>query len=156
MVEYDFKFVHHNPQMTVGPSVKENVHVRLHSLPYSVPGPPPRMLRPGLGSVGAQHINKLISVTGTVVRTGPLRMFESRQVHECTRCHSRYAFRCPLESGGEPQLPDECPGVIPPPNSAKDRAPRPCTGNKFKRVRRGDVMPTSVRCLCDSATSDVD
>lgn len=71
-------------------AVHENVHVRLVGLPTSL-DPRPSALRPALSRLGCGQLQQLLAVSGTVVRVGPLRMWESRQVHECNRCKTRCA-----------------------------------------------------------------
>ncbi len=65
------------------PVPKDRVHARLHSLPFSL-DPTHGPFNPPIGSIGARHINRLISICGTVVRTGAVKMFESHQVPRVT------------------------------------------------------------------------
>ena len=55
------------------------MHARLHSLPASID--PARTLHgPAISCIASRHIRKLICISGTVVRVGELKMFESKQV----------------------------------------------------------------------------
>ena len=59
-------------------TVKESCHVRMHSLPKC-----PEMCKPTVTSIRASDINRLISVSGTVIRTGSMKMIHQRR--ECER-----------------------------------------------------------------------
>jgi DNA replicative helicase MCM subunit Mcm2 (Cdc46/Mcm family) len=63
--------------------IKTLVHVRMTKLPWDVMHPTPNMGRPAIGDLASCHMNKLISVSGTVTRAGPIKMFEYCKV----RCH---------------------------------------------------------------------
>ncbi|GLI71131.1 hypothetical protein VaNZ11_016222 [Volvox africanus] len=104
-------------------NVYDNVHVRLVGLPSSLD---PRVgpLRPPLSRVGCAQLHQLLSVTGTIVRGSPVRMWESNQVYECTRCKGRFGLKCSIESGGAVDVPENCPV----------QRSQPCTGSKFKKV----------------------
>ncbi|GIL54891.1 hypothetical protein Vafri_10406 [Volvox africanus] len=104
-------------------NVYDNVHVRLVGLPSSLD---PRVgpLRPPLSRVGCAQLHQLLSVTGTIVRGSPVRMWESKQVYECTRCKGRFGLKCSIESGGAVDVPENCP----------IQRSQPCTGSKFKKV----------------------
>eukprot|EP00201_Polytomella_parva_P019327 CAMPEP_0175048148 /NCGR_PEP_ID=MMETSP0052_2-20121109/6007_1 /TAXON_ID=51329 ORGANISM="Polytomella parva, Strain SAG 63-3" /NCGR_SAMPLE_ID=MMETSP0052_2 /ASSEMBLY_ACC=CAM_ASM_000194 /LENGTH=409 /DNA_ID=CAMNT_0016312137 /DNA_START=240 /DNA_END=1466 /DNA_ORIENTATION=- len=82
---------------------------------------PTAVLTPPMGLLGATHVRRLVIVRGTVVRSGAVRVFESRQPHECAKCKQRFLFKSALEDGGAVQLPDLCP------NS-------PCSGSKFVKL----------------------
>ena len=66
-------------------SLKPQAHIRLHSLPYSL-DPKPHALNPTIGRIGSSHIGRLISVAGTVVKTGPVKMFEHQRLMRCNKC----------------------------------------------------------------------
>lgn len=69
-------------------TVKGLVHVRVHGLTFYLDGTA-ALLFPGIGSIRSCHVDKLITVSGTVVRTGSITMLESHKMFECTRCHDR-------------------------------------------------------------------
>ncbi|PNH06034.1 hypothetical protein TSOC_007632 [Tetrabaena socialis] len=69
-------------------NVYDNVHVRLVGLPTSL-DPRPMPMRPSLSRLGCAQLHQLLSINGTVVRAGPVRMWESIQVYECTRCKTQ-------------------------------------------------------------------
>ncbi|GAX74593.1 hypothetical protein CEUSTIGMA_g2041.t1 [Chlamydomonas eustigma] len=103
--------------------IKSLAHVRLLKLPWDLMHPTPHMGRPAIGAIASYHMNKLISVSGTVTRAGSVKMYEYCKLFECSRCHLRLHVRCRLDEGGAVNLPETCP-----------RADKPCTGNKFKQV----------------------
>ena len=70
--------------------VMENVHVRLHSLPPAM-DPACARFQPAITALGARHIDQLVTVVGTVVRTGSVKMFEAHKVLQCNRCKERCA-----------------------------------------------------------------
>ena len=69
-------------------TVKGLVHVRVHGLTFHLDDTASAAF-PGIGSVRSCHVDKLITVSGTVVRTGSVTMMESHKLFECTRCHDR-------------------------------------------------------------------
>lgn len=70
-------------------SVKENVHARLVGLALYVDSAA-RAASPAIGDISSAHADSLITVAGTVVKTGPVKMLEARRLYECTKCR----FRC--------------------------------------------------------------
>lgn len=73
-----------NPQRP-GMTLKPSAHVRVHGLPYSL-DPKPHALNPMIGRIGSSHIGRLISVCGTVVKTGPVKMLEHQRLLRCNKC----------------------------------------------------------------------
>lgn len=71
--------------------VKEHAHVRIHSLPSELwPAGQLSMCHPTIRDVCAAHIGKLITVSGTAVRVGAVKMFEYKKVtqqHSVLRLH---------------------------------------------------------------------
>jgi DNA replicative helicase MCM subunit Mcm2 (Cdc46/Mcm family) len=66
-------------------SATTRVHARLVHLP-------PTCCKPSLGaSISAQDVGKIWQVTGTVVRTGPVQMYESARTYKCCGCNSASA-----------------------------------------------------------------
>lgn len=61
-------------------SATTRVHARLVHLP-------PTCCKPSLGaSISAQDVGKIWQVTGTVVRTGPVQMYEAARTYKCCGC----------------------------------------------------------------------
>ena len=68
--------------------VKELVHLRLESLPFHI-DPMAAAWYPAIGAIRSCHIDKLLTLSGTVVRTGAVTMMESHKIFACSRCHTR-------------------------------------------------------------------
>ncbi|KAL6747262.1 MCM2/3/5 family-domain-containing protein [Haematococcus lacustris] len=100
---------------------KQLVHLRVHGLPSST-DPDPSCMHPSVGTLGCSHTNRLVTVSGTVVRSGTTKACKSMQGFQCTRCKRTVMSRCKLEDGGVAPAPQQCPG-----------APgQPCSGCKFR------------------------
>lgn len=59
---------------------KSNLHVRIINLPDCIPSFNLRMVP------RSRHVGKLVSILGTVVRTGMLKMYETCKTFECKKC----------------------------------------------------------------------
>lgn len=57
--------------------------------PLSMPLCIPPQVNPSAGGVGASHIDRLVTMGGTVTKTGPVKMLELRRLYECGRCKHR-------------------------------------------------------------------
>lgn len=71
-----------------GPPAKPWVHARLHGLALHQ-DVLAREVCPPAGGVGAPHIDRLVTLAGTVTKAGPVKALEARRVYECGRCHHR-------------------------------------------------------------------
>lgn len=69
-------------------ALKPNAHIRLHNLPYSL-DPEASLLNPAICNLGSFHLGKLVTVRGTVVKAGPVKMFEAQKVYMCNKCKHR-------------------------------------------------------------------
>lgn len=69
-------------------TVKHLVHVRVLGVPFHL-DPHSSSLYPSIGKIRSCHVDKLITVTGTVVRTGSVTMTESHKLYQCARCYAR-------------------------------------------------------------------
>ena len=78
---------HRDPEQ--GPPTKPWVHARLHGLALHQ-DVLAREVCPPSGGVGAPHIDRLVTLMGTVTKAGPVKALEARRVYECGRCHHRY------------------------------------------------------------------
>lgn len=76
-------------------ALKPNTHVRLHNLPYSL-DPDANLLNPAICNLGSFHLGKLVTVRGTVVKAGTVKMFEAQKVHICNKCKHRCGTACCL------------------------------------------------------------
>ena len=102
-------------------SVKENVHARLIGISTFLDRRF-RRVSPGIDDIGAAYIDRLITVRGTVVRTGEVKLLQSRLLYECGRCKYRFVVEADLEAGATVQLPNACPS----------RKEKPCNGTNFR------------------------
>lgn len=102
-------------------SIKENIHARLRG-PATFLDTSSREACPQIADISAGHIDKLITITGTVVRTGTVKLLEARRLYECNKCHHRFVVAADLEMGATVQLPTFCPS----------NKPRPCIGTNFR------------------------
>ncbi|WIA33182.1 hypothetical protein OEZ86_006329 [Tetradesmus obliquus] len=112
-------------------AVKPNAHVRLHNLPYSM-DPDPSPLNPSISSIGSAHLGKLVTISGTVLKAGPVKMFEAQKVFMCNKCKHRFLLKNSSDgsdgnSSSNYDLPMECPS----------QGPRPCMGTNFRPVDDG-------------------
>ena len=107
-------------------TVKASCHLRLHSLPRC-----PELCKPTVTSIRAEDINRLLSVSGTVIRTAPVKMIHQRRDYVCAKCNHQFNVECDFEMRNEMKIPAECPSQ----DSAKA-----CGGTKF------DVLPGSETC----------
>lgn len=102
-------------------SVKENVHARLQGLSMFL-DIGLRLISPGIDDIAAIHIHRLITVRGTVVRTGAVKLLQSRRLYECGRCRHRFVVEVDLEADATVQLPSSCP-------SSREKQ---CPGTSFR------------------------
>jgi len=102
-------------------SVKENVHARLHG-PCLFLDSTHHAASPPIWDISAGHIDRLITVKGTIVRTGSVKLLEARRLYECTKCRHRFVVAADLEMGATVQLPAVCPSA----------RVGPCPGSNFK------------------------
>ncbi|KAG1675595.1 hypothetical protein FOA52_014183 [Chlamydomonas sp. UWO 241] len=107
------------------PCTKEGARVRVASLPCELE-PGSSMWQPPIARVGAPHIGRLLTLHGTLVKAGAVRMFECKRWYTCSRCRIRMSLTCSVDMGGAVTLPESCP-----------RTDKPCTGTKFVPAEDG-------------------
>ena len=85
-------------------TVKGNVHVRLHNLP-------PGFVKRNVSMISSQDCGNFIEVTGTVIRTGMIKMLEMQKDYVCcsSRCNHRFRVRADLSQDGAMEMPKRCP-----------------------------------------------
>ncbi len=103
-------------------SVKENVHARLTGISLFLDKAAPQQVCPSIGDVSAAHIDKLLTIRGTIVRAGTNKLLEARRLYECTRCKHRFVVAADIEQGATVQLPTACPS----------QKANPCKGVSFR------------------------
>ena len=104
-------------------SVKESCHLRVHRLPRC-----PELWKPTVTSIRACDINRLLSVSGTVIRTGIMKLIHQRREYRCTKCDHRFFCHSDFEQRNEMMMPPECPSA--------GLSARPCGAgpNKFEAI----------------------
>lgn len=111
-----------NPETHHQLTLKENTHCRIHGLAFFLDPSFHATLAPQISQISASHIDSLIIVRGTVVRTSQIKLLEARRLYECSRCRHRFVVAADLEQGASVELPSACP-------SNKDN---PCRGTSFR------------------------
>jgi DNA replicative helicase MCM subunit Mcm2 (Cdc46/Mcm family) len=76
------------PSGTPPAAVKPHAHARVFNLPYAL-DPSCGALNPPISRVGSGHIGRLVTLTGTVVKAGPVRVLERQRLMACTKCKHR-------------------------------------------------------------------
>ncbi|KAL4196460.1 hypothetical protein AMTRI_Chr04g246300 [Amborella trichopoda] len=102
-----------------GMVAKEFVHVRIN-----VSGSPlecPETF-PSIGRVRVRHRGILLTLKGTVIRTGTIKMIEGEREFECRKCKHTFKVYPELETGNSIRLPTSCPSQ------------KPCSNTVFQYV----------------------
>jgi len=66
----------------------------------------------------------LLSISGTVVRTGPRKVSEQEQIFQCTKCKGQFSVKADREQYY----------CIPEPKICKAIGIEPCDSTKFKKI----------------------
>ncbi|KAK8818667.1 hypothetical protein WA538_003977 [Blastocystis sp. DL] len=87
-------------------SIKELCHCRVYDLP-----PVPEFHKPSVGLIRSADLGRLVQFSGTVLRTGSIKMLEAEKEFECqnNRCRCRFKVKADIEQGGTMELPTKCP-----------------------------------------------
>ncbi|XP_064983701.1 probable DNA helicase MCM9 [Musa acuminata AAA Group] len=107
-------------------SKKYHVHVRIN-----VGGSPlesPETF-PNIGRIRVKHRGILLTLKGTVIRSGAIKMIEWEQLYECRRCKHRFKVHPELEAGKS----------IKPPTSCPSRGSKTCEGTYFAPIEDSKV-----------------
>ena len=105
--------------------VKQSVHARPHHLPRCR-----ELWKETVSSIRAANINTLLSVSGTVIRTGQVKMLQSKRTYKCMKCDHSFELTADVEQRHQMPIPDECPLQL---NT------KPCRGTKFEFVEGTEV-----------------
>ncbi|KMZ67685.1 putative DNA replication licensing factor [Zostera marina] len=99
-------------------SIKQFIHVRIN-----VSGSPLEFPEafPSIGRLRVKHRGTLLTVKGTVVRSGTVKMIEGEREYMCKKCKNRFKVHPELETGNTIRLPVSCPS----------KGARFCDGNNF-------------------------
>lgn len=83
---------------------KIHCHARLYDVPSI-----PEHVKPTVSSIRCTDVKKLIRISGTVIRTGMVKMLESEREYECAKCGHRFRVFSDLEQNSMINLPKRCP-----------------------------------------------
>ncbi len=105
-------------------SVKKHVHIRLSGLP-----PSPDICKPNISSIRNVDLDKIISIRGTVVRTGLRKLLEKRREYHCCNktCEALFYVECDMSQGNLLLPPKSCPGQT---------QNGPCKSTRFESLGR--------------------
>ncbi|EFC43100.1 predicted protein, partial [Naegleria gruberi] len=84
--------------------LKTFVHVRLHTLPQCS-----EVTKTSVRSVRSCDANRLISVSGTVIKTGPIKMLEYKKIYICKKCKKSFDIVADREQFNSITKPTQCP-----------------------------------------------
>jgi DNA helicase MCM9 len=102
---------YHTPVSTTskGGSVKLNCHVRVVSLP-----PTESICKPTISDIRADETEALVQISGTIVRTGGVRMLEKSKQFECQnpKCRFRFTVAADPEQDNVLVQPRTCPSQV--------------------------------------------
>ncbi|KAM3377519.1 putative DNA helicase MCM9 isoform X2 [Capsicum galapagoense] len=87
-------------------SAKDNIHVRIN-----ISGSPlecPETF-PSIGRVRVKHRGILLTIKGTVIRSGAVKMIEGERIYECRRCKHRFKVYPEVETRNSIPKPIICP-----------------------------------------------
>ncbi|CAI0401926.1 unnamed protein product [Linum tenue] len=101
---------------------KKFIHVRINvngsPLEFSVD------TFPRIGHVRVRHRGILLTLKGTVIRSGAVKMYEGERMYRCRKCKHEFPVYPELESRNTIALPSFCPS----------ERPKPCEGTRFDCV----------------------
>ncbi|XP_008455169.2 probable DNA helicase MCM9 isoform X3 [Cucumis melo] len=98
---------------------KDFIHVRIN-----VTGSPLEFPEtfPSIGSVRVKHHGVLLTLKGTVIRSGTIKMYEGERWYICRKCKHKFPVYPELETRNSIQLPSFCPS----------QRSKPCEGKSFE------------------------
>ncbi|KAL9231798.1 hypothetical protein vseg_006971 [Gypsophila vaccaria] len=102
-------------------TIKDNVHVRVNILGSPLESPE---TFPSIGKVRVRHRNILLTLKGTVIRSGAIKTIEGERRYECRKCKNVFPVYPELETGS----------MIKPPLACLSDRSQECEGNKFVPV----------------------
>ncbi|KAG6535677.1 probable DNA helicase MCM9 isoform X1 [Zingiber officinale] len=107
-------------------SKKYHVHIRISTAGSPLESPE---TFPSIGRVRVRHRGILLTLKGTVIRSGAIKMIEWEQIYECRKCKHRFKVHPELESGKS----------IKPPTSCPSRRSKSCEGTYFIPIEDSKV-----------------
>ncbi|KAJ4847145.1 DNA helicase mcm9 [Turnera subulata] len=100
---------------------KKFIHVRINATGSPLESPE---TFPSIGRVRVKHRGILLTLKGTVIRSGAIKMYEGERMYRCHRCKHQFPVYPELESRNSILLPSFCPS----------QGPKPCEGTRFESV----------------------
>ncbi|KAI9349188.1 MCM2/3/5 family-domain-containing protein [Obelidium mucronatum] len=108
-------------------TVKNLVHVRCTRLPQVPALQFQRIPR-------SEHVGKLINFVGTVIRTGMVKMMETRKIYQCASCNGRFYVNVERELGYQVIKPTRCGVRVIGDAGQLVTGKGECDGKKFKEI----------------------
>ena len=129
-------------------TAKESCHLRLHRLPFC-----PELRKATVSMLRSSDLSRLISVSGTVIRTGLIKLLHTRREYKCVKCGHTFSVDSNFETRNEMDMPLECP--------SEGLAAKACGGWKFEMVEGSETcrdyqevrIQEQVRTGCAAATA---
>ncbi|XP_040380757.1 probable DNA helicase MCM9 isoform X2 [Oryza brachyantha] len=104
------------------PIEKKFVHVRVNTSGSPLECPE---ACPSIGKVRVKHRGTLLTLKGTVIRSGSVKMIEGERTYECRKCKYRFTVHPELEAGNRITLPASC----------KSKSSKGCGGGTFQFIQ---------------------
>ncbi|EPS61634.1 hypothetical protein M569_13161, partial [Genlisea aurea] len=90
-------------------SVKAHVHVRINACGSPLECPE---TFPSIGRVRVKHRGILLTLKGTVIRSGAVKMIEGQKIYECRVCKHRFKVFPEVETRFSVSKPINCPSQV--------------------------------------------
>ncbi|KAH7423011.1 hypothetical protein KP509_12G035300 [Ceratopteris richardii] len=123
LVQDDIKVVYEKGKNPEDPDIliKDFVHVRIN-----IHGSAAECseTQPSISKIRVEDIGRLITLKGTVIRSGTIKLLEGERLYECCKCKHRFKVYPDLETGNSLQQPIQCPS----------QRTKPCLGSNFRAV----------------------
>lgn len=84
--------------------IKPRCHIRISRLPLDKD-----CFKHTISGIRCQDTKRLISICGTVVRTGAIKMLETSREYQCNQCGHRFIVKSQIEQDSRFELPNICP-----------------------------------------------
>lgn len=106
---------------------RPNLHARVSHLPTMT-----QWVKPNISVLRSSDVGKLISIMGTVTRTGSVALREHRREYACKRCKHSFDVFGDVSQRGEFEMPARCPGST---------ADKPCYSSQFALIAAEGSLP---------------
>ncbi|MCO5589374.1 hypothetical protein L7F22_043341 [Adiantum nelumboides] len=122
-VQDEIRTIYEKGKNTEDPEIpiKAFVHVRVNINGSAAECPE---TQPSISKIRVKDIGRLITIKGTVIRSGAIKLLEGERLYECNKCKYRFKIYPDLETGNSLQQPTSCPS----------QRTKPCTGTSFHAV----------------------